>query len=301
MYYNLIPINDTLNKAVKTEIIRDTLNIENSNTLDVEDNPLTSFYSVVGVGTTTFSFSARKPSPKLQYNETDGDFSYTTTSTNAYGPINSVKIQNRGHGYRSLPGISTITSDFGNNAILELFGSNIGRILDVNIEDIGFDYSSDRSLNPESQIPQLVKVDALESLKRIGITSSGNNYLESPGLVVLDGTTQKEVDVDLDYELGDEQVTILKNTKSLNNVTPIIRPTSNSNGIKISGMNFDYGTKLVTVTIGATFTTLADFPFETGKKVMIESVSVGLVLQELVITLQVMIIDYLRFYQQMLI
>ena len=275
LYYNLLPINDSLNKSVKTEIIRDTLNIDNSNTLVIEDNPLTSIHSVVGVGTTTFSFSARRPSPKLQYSETDGDFSYTTTSVNAYGPINSVKIQNRGHGYRSLPGISTISSNLGNGAILELFGSNIGRILDVNIEDIGFDYSSDRSLKPESQIPQLVKVDALESLKRIGITSSGNNYLESPGLVVLDGTTKKEVDVDLDYELGDEEVTILKNTKSLNNVTPIIRPTSNSNGIKISGMDFDYGTKLVTVTIGATFTTLADFPFETGKKVMIEGVSVG--------------------------
>ena len=136
LYYNLIPINDTLNKAVKTEIIRDTLNIENSNTLDVEDNPLTSFYSVVGVGTTTFSFSARKPSPKLQYNETDGDFSYTTSGRTAYGPINSVNLKNGGHGYRSLPGISTITSDFGNGAILELFGSNIGRILDVNIEGL---------------------------------------------------------------------------------------------------------------------------------------------------------------------
>ena len=40
-------------------------------------------------------------------------------------------------------------------------------------------------------------------------------------------------------------------------------------------MDFDFGTKLVTVTLGATFTTLSDFPFETGKKVMIESVSVG--------------------------
>jgi len=275
LYYNLIPINGTLNKIVKQEIVTDNLNINNYNTLDLKINPLNFSYPVVSVGTTTFSFSAIKPSPKLQYNETDGDFSYTTTSNNVYGPINSVNVINVGHGYRSLPGITTITSDLGNGAILELFGSDVGRILDVDIQDIGFDYSSDRSLKPESQIPQLIKVDALESLKKIGITSSGNNYLESPGLVVLDGTTQKEVDVDLDYELGDEEVTILKNTKSLNNVTPIILPTSNSNGIKISGMDFDYGTKLVTVTIGATFTTLADFPFEIGKKVMIEGVSVG--------------------------
>jgi len=276
LYYNLIPVNDTLNKVVKKEIITDNLNIENANTLDQEINPLNSLFPVVGVGTTTFSFSARKSPPKLQYNETDGDFSYFTFSRNAFGPINSVNLKNGGNGYRSLPGVSSIRSDFGSGAILELFGSNIGRILDVDIQDIGFDYSADRSLKPESQIPQLVKVDALESLKRIGITSSGNNYLESPGLVVLDGTTQKVVsDLDLDYELGDEEVTILRNTKSLNNVTPIIRPISNSNGIKISGMDFDFGTKLVTVTLGATFTSLSNFPFETGKKVMIEGVSVG--------------------------
>ena len=77
MYYNLIPINGTLNKIVKQEIVTDNLNINNYNTLDLKINPLNFSYPVVSVGTTTFSFSAIKPSPKLQYNETDGDFSYT--------------------------------------------------------------------------------------------------------------------------------------------------------------------------------------------------------------------------------
>ena len=96
-------------------------------------------------------------------------------------------------------------------------------------------------------------------------------------MVLLDGLTKKIVnDVELDYELGDTQVSILKNTKTLNNVTPIIIPTSNSSGYTINNIDYNSGTKDVTITIGASFSDAADYPFEVGKKVMIEGVSVGL-------------------------
>ena len=67
-------------------------------------------------------------------------------------------------------------------------------------------YSPDKTLKPQAQLPQLVEVDALTSIYRVGITSVGSNYLSSPGLVVLDGLTNKIVrDIDLDYELGDDE------------------------------------------------------------------------------------------------
>ena len=119
-------------------------------------------------------------------------------------------------------------------------------------------------------------MDALASISRVGITSVGKNYLSSPGLVVLDGLTKKVVpDISLDYEIGDTELTILRNSKNLNNVTPIIIPTSNSNGITINNIDYNEGTQDVTVTIGASFSDAADYPFEVGKKVMIEGVSVG--------------------------
>ena len=61
----------------------------------------------------------------------------------------------------------------------------------------------------------------------------------------------------------------------MNNVTPIIIPTSNSNGITINNIDYNSGTKDVTLTIGASFSDAADYPFEVGKKVLIEGVSVG--------------------------
>ena len=277
-YYNLTPINKTLNTSVKTEIIRDDVNIIDSNSVSLGLNVLSGVSQIVGVGTTTFSFTVKgRPIPKLEYTSTDGVLSYTTNSLNANGPIALSSLLDGGIEYKSLPGISTINSINGDNAILEPKSFNIGRISEVDIQDIGFDYSADKTLRPQAQIPQLVKVNALSSLERVGITSVGKYYVDSPGLVVLDGLTKKVVkDVDLDYELGDNEVTILNSSKTLNDVTPSIIPISNSNGISINSVDYNNGTKDVTVTIGASFSDAADYPFEVGKKVLIEGISVGI-------------------------
>ena len=209
----------------------------------------------------------RKAPPKLNYVAADGEFFYDTNSKNTDGSINSVEITGSGREYKKLPGISSVTSINGKDALLNPTSFTIGRITDVDIQDIGFDYPSDRTLRPQAQIPQLVKLDALSSIKSIGITSVGTNYLNSPGLVVLDGLTQKKVEgIDLDYELGDTEVTILRNSRTLNNFNPTIIPVDNSNGITINNVDFNSGTKDVTVTIGASFSDAADYPFEVGKK-----------------------------------
>ena len=181
----------------------------------------------MGVGTTTFSFSAQVSPQKLNYVSSDGKLTYSTDANNAYGPIESILVTSEGSGYKSLPGISTIISDFGDGAILKPKSNTIGRISSVDIQNIGFDYSADKTLRPQSQLPQLVEVDALASVLRVGITSVGKNYLSSPGLVVLDGLTNKVVpDISLDYEIGDSEVTILRNSKDLNDVVPNIIPVS---------------------------------------------------------------------------
>jgi hypothetical protein len=277
LYYNLSPINDDLNTDVKKEIIRDIDNNLNSNSLVFTTNPLTGSHQIVGVGSTTFLFSAPKSPKKLDYSLVDGNFAYSSYSTKAKGPISSVNLRSKGKQYRVIPGISTIRSYEGKDAILKPQSSTIGRISNVEIQNIGFDYSADNTLRPQAQIPHLMKIDALASIKSIGISSVGTNYLNSPGLIVLDGLTNKEVsEIDLDYELGDTNVTILKNSKSLNDIIPKIIPISNSNGITINNIDYNSGTGDVTVTIGASFSDAADYPFEVGKKVMIEGVSVGL-------------------------
>ena len=115
--------------------------------------------------------------------------SYETTSKTAYGPIAAVSLSEKGKGYTRLPGVSTVTSDTGSNAILEASSTSIGVPQTTKLESIGFDYPSDFTLRPQSKLPQIIKISALSGLKRVGITSYGRGYNHPPSLVVLDGVT----------------------------------------------------------------------------------------------------------------
>ena len=95
-------------------------------------------------------------------------------------------------------------------------------------------------------------------------------------MVVFDGKTNEQIkDVDLKYSLGDDQVTILKNTKGISNTLPTIIPTSNTNGVGISTIGFNTTTNQVTVELAVGFSASDLFPIEVGDKVLIENISVG--------------------------
>lgn len=277
LYYNLKPVNLDLNSDVKKQISVDNENVKNNNTLVVVDNILSKKHLITGIGSTTFTFNLTESPSESLYTQDDGILRYSTNSNSAYGAISSVNVNSEGRGYKRLPGVSLISSVYGNGAILIPESSSIGKILKTNIQDIGFDYSSDKTLRPQTQVPQILRVEPFYSFERIGITSVGVNYLTAPNLVVLDGrTNQRITDVDLRYNLGDTEVSILKNTESLNNKTPIIIPINNSNGIPISSISFNNSTKNVTVSLGVSFSSINDFPFEVGDSILVENISVGI-------------------------
>ena len=87
---------------------------------------------------------------------------------------------------------------------------------------------------------------------------------------------QRLTDVDLDYDLGDDRVTILKNTKGMSNTIPTILPIYNTNGCGISTIGFNTITNQVTAELSVGFSASDDFPVEVGDKVMIENISVGI-------------------------
>ena len=120
----------------------------------------------------------------------------------------------------------------------------------------------------------VIKLSPLSSFQSIGITSSGINYLVSPDLIVIDGVSNKIVNTDLKYNLGDTQVKILKNTSSLYNVPPTILPVNNSNGFSISSITYNNSTKIVRLFLSHQFSG-GDFPFEVSKSILVENISVG--------------------------
>ena len=185
-------------------------------------------------------------------------------------------MTNKGRNYYALPGISTIISQLGKNAIVEAQSLSIGKIEKTKINDIGFDFPSDFTLRPSISLNQVIKVEPLSSFKSVGIASVGRGYTTAPKLLVFDGKTNQLVpEVDLKYTLGNNKIEILKNAYSLSNVTPTILPIQNSNGVGIGSIKYNSTSKEVTVTLSVGFSTANSFPFKVNDKVMIENVSVG--------------------------
>ena len=275
LYYTLDPLFESNIPPVKEQIHNDT-GILASNELQSKDSDYNGKH-VISVGATnTFTYSLSKIPERASYISTTSDLKYTTNSENASGPVAEFEIFDGGQNYYSLPGISTIVSDFGKNALVEPFSDTVGKIQKTKINDIGYNFPTDNTLRPSVNLPQIVTINNLAKIRSIGVSSVGRGYNIAPKLVLFDGITrEQQINVDLEYTLGQNQVTILNNTKGINNVPPIIIPTDNSNGVGISTIGFNTTTKDVTVTLATGFSTAGSFPFTTGDKVLIENVSVG--------------------------
>lgn len=277
LYYNLVPINLEDNTSIKKDIIADDDNINENNKLLLTQSKYSGFHDVVGVAQTTFTFNILEYPESLSYSQFDGEFNYFTNSKNTTGGIEELDIVSPGRYYDTSPGITSVFSTNGKGAILEAITSSIGKVSRVEIEDIGFDYPSDNTLNPTSKLPQILKVNPLSIFERVGVSSVGIDYTLSPNLIVIDSLTNKVVDdVDLRYNVETKKVDILKNTTGINNSKPTIIPVNNSNGIPIRNISFNSGTKDVTIELGVNYSFGQIFPFNVGDRVLVENTNVGL-------------------------
>jgi hypothetical protein len=274
LYYKFTPINLNYISDYKKEIYIDT-EVLNYNLIKIVDSVYSGKFNISGIGTTnTFTYNILENAESSSYNLEESIIKYTTNSKSAYGAIENISISYNGSEYSNIVGITTIITNNGYGAILEPFSNSIGKIISNRIEDIGFDFPSDKTLRPVCNLPEILLMQPLASFQEIGITSFGKNYTIPPKLIVLDGYTEKIVtDVDLIYNIGDTKVKILKNTFGIYNVSPKIIPTNNQNGIGIANITFNNATKEVSVGLNTGFSDV--FPFSVGDKVLIENISVG--------------------------
>jgi hypothetical protein len=276
LYYKLIPVDYDKNDQTKLEIIVDSENIVDNNKLVVTDSVYSGDHLVSGITTNTFTYNVVKKPERSSYISSEASLSYVTNSLTSFGEIADINVIFGGRSYKTLPQIIGVNSYLGYGAVLEVSSSNIGNIFSTEIKDIGFEYSSDNTLRPTAQIPQILELTSLSSFERIGISSIGKNYTIAPDLVVIDSITNKVInDVNLTYDLEDNKVTILKNTNGINNAIPTIIPINNSNGIGINSIAFNTNTKEVTVGLAVSYSSILDYPFAVGDKVLVENTSVG--------------------------
>ena len=270
IWYNLIPKTDLNLK--KEYVIDDEVN--ENNKLTFTNSELNGQKVVIGVTSDTFSFYNNFDYDTDLYSEGEGSFRYYTNSNNETGKIESLKIISGGRNYERLPSISSVSSVTGSGAILLPQSNTIGKINSSNITDIGYDYSVDSTIRPRVKYPTILRVEPLTTIESINVVSPGLNYNTSPDLIVVDGFTNKIIDdIFLDYDIEDNSVKIIKNTKGLYNVEPKIISINNSNGLGISSIQYDNVTKNVKAYITKQFSNPGTFPFSIGDNVLIEGIS----------------------------
>ena len=195
-------------------------------------------YITSGVGSTTFEISLQKSPEKLSYTSSECDkLEYTTTSLSASGPVNSVHLLSGGSGYKKLPSLSNVTSANGKNLFVSLNSDTIGSIKDTRIINEGFEYSSDKTLQPEAFISPKIQLKDSNTIGIATIISGGSGYVTPPAIVVVNNDTRNVLDNGLivpvltGNSITELDINILP--KGISDESAEIFTTNNTNGISI--------------------------------------------------------------------
>jgi hypothetical protein len=274
LYYKFVNVNDNFIIDEKKIVIDE--DVISNNTIFKSISVLDGNHTIIGIGSTTYNFDLDNTSLITSYDTTSANAQYDTSSLSAFGSIKNVDLVDNNYGYTEIPGISSIRSGVGTGAILFAESKSIGKIRNQKFQsnNIGWNYPTDQTLKPTANLPEIVEINPLASFERIGITTSGADYLVPPTLIVRDGVTNEIVDCVLTYELGDPEVTILTNSRGFYPTTPRIIATNNSNGFLFNGLTLTGDT--VKLDLTATFDSDSDYPFFIGGKVYVENVSIGI-------------------------
>ena len=276
LYYGFNPDNLDIIPPVKLRIYEDST-VVNYNSINVFNNKFDGQFNLIGVTSESFDYNIPFDDDNVvSYGTTNSILRYDTLSRTAIGPINKVTAIDKGTGYQSLPGFKGVRSGLGTGAFLKPTSTTIGNVIQTRLNNIGFGYPSDNTLNAVGNLPQVLEVEPLGSFESIGIASGGVNYSQPPDLVVIDGVTEKQItDVNLIFEIGASEVFILENTTSLTNITPQIIPINNTNGFSISSVAYNETSKIVRLEFSNEFSDPEEWPFKVGENVIVENVAIG--------------------------
>ena len=158
--------------------------VENNNEILFIDSVYNSKFKISNVTDETFDFSPLEPE-FLRYDDTDCDkIEYSTSSKNVTGTIKDFRIISSGFNFKRIPKFKSIKSKTGVDANIKVLSNDIGKIKKSRILDIGYEYSSDKTLSPEAFIPPIVNIDNLDVVTSVDIVSGGLDYTSAPDLLV---------------------------------------------------------------------------------------------------------------------
>ena len=255
--------------------------VRNNNEILFVDSKYNGTYTVSGVAATTFDISLRGVPEDLDYNQDSTSvLKYSTTSLGALGGVDSMRITFGGANYKKLPKFVSIASSIGENADIIPTSKTLGRINQITIQDPGFDFSADKTLNPEVYISPNITVVNRNEITNIDVTSGGSGYTSAPDLVIVNPSTGTAYDTGLVIAkmqgAAISSVEIVESPKGISEVESKIYSVNNSNGVGINSI-FTSQAGVVTCVLSTPVNgfTASTVPFVVGDFVFVENISLA--------------------------
>ncbi|NDB79544.1 hypothetical protein EB155_06725, partial [archaeon] len=233
-------------------------------------------YSIQSVGLTSFTINLQNNPEKQSYSSSECDtLKYTTSSRSAKGPVEKIKLISGGYGYKGLPVVSGTTSVNGKNLYAVPTSSNIGNIKQTRIINQGFEYSSDKTLQPRAFISPKITLTNTNTIGKIDVLYGGKDYINQPQIVIVDSDSRKVVDSGLLIPsiVGSSisKIDIEVEPKGISDASAEIFTVNNTNGVSIKQVESS-NSGIFTCIITTPPTGFSEDPFKIGDKVFIEGI-----------------------------
>ena len=251
--------------------------VRNNSEIAFEDSSYIKNYSITKVGINTFDINLNKKPEKLSYNNTECDIlKYDTNSKTTTGPINSINIISGGSNYKKLPQfIGVGGSSIGVGAVVRPISDSIGNVEKVRVINEGFEYSSDKTLQPESLIASSVDIINTDSLGIVSVTSGGSDFITPPNVIIVNTDTGVQIDSGflepVLLESSIDEVNIIENPIGLPANPVTLRTTNNTNGIVIEEV-ISNNSGIFTCRLSTPNPKFLNDPFSTGDRVFVEGI-----------------------------
>jgi len=232
-------------------------------------------YKIFNVQDDTFQFSPKIPEFLSYTNEQCDELEYSTRSTSVHGAIKDFRILSPGFNYKKLPQFKRVNSVSGADANIVASSKTIGRIKKVRIVDVGYEYSSDKTLGPQAFISPVVNIDNLDVITDVDIKSGGADYISTPNLIVFNPVSNTVVDdVSLQPFSPNQtisKVDVLSPVTGLDSVVHKIISINNSNGVGINSLQTS-NSGVVTCFLETPINGFDVQPFAIGDEVFVEGI-----------------------------
>ena len=249
--------------------------VSNYSEIRFVDSQYNGEYKIFNVTDTTFDFSPRVPEFNSYSSAECEKLEYSTKSTSVNGPIKEFDIISTGFNYKKLPSFNSVSSVDGSNANIVPFSSSIGRIKKIRIADIGYEYSSDKTLSPEAFISPVLKLDNLDVIGSVNIISGGRNYVSTPKLIVFNPVSGEVVDdLSLIPSVPNQtisKVEVVSPISGLDSVVHKVVSIDNTNGVGINSLQTS-NSGVVTCFLETPINGFDVQPFASGDQIFVEGI-----------------------------